>query len=74
MCTAVLSQYSDFETLAVTSPASKVVSVQLNRPSKSNAMNQTFWAEIRDVFQRLSEDSGCRAVLLSGAQFVGAPQ
>jgi len=32
-----------FETLAVSKPEEHVIQVELNRPEKRNAMNQTFW-------------------------------
>ena len=33
----------EYETLAVSQPREWVTEVRLNRPEKSNAMNQTFW-------------------------------
>lgn len=58
--------YDDFETLLVSFPARYVLHVQLNRPSKRNAMNAKFWIECRDCFQRISEDADVRAVVVSG--------
>lgn len=56
-----------YKSLKVTRPREFVVNVELNRPEKRNAMNSDFWREMRDCFQRLSEDPDCRAVVLSGA-------
>ncbi|CAI8019782.1 Delta(3,5)-Delta(2,4)-dienoyl-CoA isomerase, mitochondrial [Geodia barretti] len=56
----------DYGTLAVSQPRQWVVEVRLNRPEKRNAMNQAFWREMVDCFQRLSEDSSCRVVVLTG--------
>lgn len=56
----------EYETLAVTQPRQWVTEVRLNRPEKRNAMNQTFWKEMVECFQTLSEDSSCRVVLLTG--------
>jgi delta(3,5)-delta(2,4)-dienoyl-CoA isomerase len=55
-----------YGTLAVSQPRQWVVEVRLNRPEKRNAMNQAFWREMVDCFQRLSEDSSCRVVVLTG--------
>lgn len=56
-----------FETLAVSKPQEHVVQVELNRPEKRNAMNKTFWREMVECFQQISEDTDCRAVVLTGA-------
>ncbi|XP_042869939.1 delta(3,5)-Delta(2,4)-dienoyl-CoA isomerase, mitochondrial-like isoform X2 [Penaeus japonicus] len=55
-----------FETLAVSTPQENVYHVQLNRPDKLNAMNNTMWREIGQCFDKLGEDSDCRAIVLSG--------
>ncbi|KAL5480116.1 hypothetical protein EMCRGX_G023738 [Ephydatia muelleri] len=65
--TRLCSSLPSYETLKVTSPREGVVQVELNRPSKSNAMNRAFWREILECFEHLSTDGGCRAVVLSGA-------
>lgn len=54
-----------WKTLAVSSPATGVVHVELNRPKKLNAMNGTFWTEIRECFIQLASDPDCRAIVLS---------
>lgn len=58
--------YDDFETLIVSSPGPCVLHVQINRPSKRNAMNAKFWTEFRECFERIAEDSDARAVMVSG--------
>lgn len=58
--------YDDFETLLVTTPVPCVLHVQINRPSKRNAMNAKFWVEFRECFERISEDTDVRVVVVSG--------
>lgn len=58
--------YDDFDALSVSSPATCVLHVQINRPAKVNAMNAVFWAEFRECFQRIAEDTDLRAVVVSG--------
>eukprot|EP00128_Syssomonas_multiformis_P006017 Colp12_sorted_trinity150504_noHs@18230 len=56
-----------YKTLSVTEAAPAVLRVELNRPDKSNAMTRDFWREIRECFERIGEDSDCRAVVLTAA-------
>ncbi|KAM4605809.1 delta(3,5)-Delta(2,4)-dienoyl-CoA isomerase, mitochondrial [Discoglossus pictus] len=56
-----------YETLKVTSEGDHVLHVEINRPEKRNAMNKAFWREMVLCFRAISEDSNCRAVVLSGA-------
>ncbi|XP_045169189.2 delta(3,5)-Delta(2,4)-dienoyl-CoA isomerase, mitochondrial-like isoform X3 [Mercenaria mercenaria] len=56
-----------YTTLNVTRPREYVVHVEMNRPDKRNAMNGAFFSEIGACFQKLSDDSDCRVVVLSGA-------
>lgn len=56
-----------YSTLNITRPRDYVVQVEMNRPEKRNAMNSAFFSEIGDCFSKLSDDSDCRAVVLSGA-------
>lgn len=58
---------NQFKALKVTRPADYVVQVELNRPEKRNAMNTDFWKDMIACFNQLSNDSDCRAVVLSGA-------
>ncbi|CAG2105149.1 unnamed protein product [Medioppia subpectinata] len=63
----VYCQHPAYETLSVTTPAPHVLHVQLNRPSKRNAVSRIMFAEIGDCFARIDTDKRCRAVVLSGA-------
>lgn len=56
---------SSWKTLAVSSPKTGVVHVELNRPKKLNAMNTTFWREMKKCFTELAADTSCRAIVLS---------
>ena len=38
--------YTEFKALNVTQPSPHVINVELNRPNKMNAMNNTMWGEI----------------------------
>ena len=40
------ASYTEFKALNVTQPAPHVINVELNRPNKMNAMNNTMWGEI----------------------------
>ena len=49
------ASYTEFKALNVTQPAPHVINVELNRPNKMNAMNNTMWGEIgRDGASPLS--------------------
>lgn len=63
---AGLAAYN-YETLNVTTPRDHVFHVELNRPEKRNAMNKAFWREMVLCFRALSDDTNCRAVVISGA-------
>ncbi|XP_022107021.1 delta(3,5)-Delta(2,4)-dienoyl-CoA isomerase, mitochondrial-like isoform X2 [Acanthaster planci] len=56
-----------YETLAVSQPRDYVKQVEINRPEIRNAMNQTFYREMRECFRELAVDGDCRVVLLTGA-------
>lgn len=58
--------YSDYETLQVSSPISRVLHIQLNRPGKRNALNRQALQELQSVFRTIHEDTRCRAVVISG--------
>lgn len=45
----------------------QVARVSINRPDKLNAMNATFWTEIREVFGWADETDEVRVVVLDGA-------
>lgn len=55
-----------FKSLSVDVPKEYVYHVKFNRPEKRNAINHTMWLEIKDCFDKLSDDENCRAVVLSG--------
>ena len=44
-----------------------VAEIRLNRPDKSNAMNDAMWQEIRTAFQWADAEPAVRVVVLSGA-------
>ncbi|XP_077888236.1 delta(3,5)-Delta(2,4)-dienoyl-CoA isomerase, mitochondrial isoform X2 [Ictidomys tridecemlineatus] len=56
-----------YESLLVTPAEKHILHVQLNRPDKRNAMNKAFWREMVECFNKIAQDSGCRAVVISGA-------
>lgn len=62
-----MASTTQYETLKVDQIADFVSHVQLNRPDRANAMNKQMWAEIRAVFDELSEDPDTRAVVVSGS-------
>ena len=51
--------------LNVTKAAPYVFNVELNRPSKMNAINKGMWEEVGEVFNQLDRDQECRVVILS---------
>jgi len=57
---------TDLQTIAVGTLSPGVYHVELNRPGKLNAMSWTFFHELRQVFEALSKDGDCRAIVLSG--------
>ncbi|GAB1314010.1 ClpP/crotonase-like domain-containing protein [Madurella fahalii] len=62
-----LAGYAGYQHFAITSPATFVAHVEINRPDKLNAFFEAMWLELRRVFQQLSSDPDVRAVVLSGA-------
>lgn len=57
----------DFINFNISFPRHLVAHVEIHRPSKRNAFNESMWVELRDIFHRLSHDPDVRAVVLSGA-------
>jgi len=55
----------EFSTLAVTL-VDHVAEVRLNRPDKSNAMNEAMWQEIRQAFDWIDATPEARVAILSG--------
>ncbi len=45
----------------------RVLEIRLNRPDKSNALNDALWQEIRQAFEWADGEPGVRVVVLSGA-------
>ncbi|CAH8560292.1 unnamed protein product [Dicrocoelium dendriticum] len=56
-----------WDSYTVHSPCKRVAHVQLNRPNKSNAMDQKFWKETAELFEFLQKEKSIRSVVLSGA-------
>jgi enoyl-CoA hydratase len=44
-----------------------IAEIRLNRPDKSNAMNDTMWQEIRQAFEWVDATPEARVAILSGA-------
>jgi enoyl-CoA hydratase/carnithine racemase len=44
-----------------------VMTVQINRPQKKNAVTLAMWRELAQLFRSLEDDSNIRAVILTGA-------
>lgn len=44
-----------------------IVILTLNRPHRLNALDRALWRALGDVFRRLGDDTGVRAVILRGA-------
>ncbi|XP_044523343.1 delta(3,5)-Delta(2,4)-dienoyl-CoA isomerase, mitochondrial [Gracilinanus agilis] len=61
------AQDHNYESLKVTPVGDHVLHVQMNRPEKRNAMNRAFWREMVECFNKIAQDSNCRAVVFSGA-------
>lgn len=63
---AYTSRYNDFELIQVSAPCNHVLHVELNRPEKRNALTREAFREIKTVFDEITDDQQCRAVVLSG--------
>ena len=59
-------QQPEFTTLSLTL-ADQIAEVRLNRPDKSNAINEAMWQELRAAFVWADTAREVRAVILSGA-------
>lgn len=62
-----MADYPEYENLLITSIAPHVLSVQLNRPKKLNALGLQFWIDIRNFFEAAESDGNTRVIILSGA-------
>lgn len=66
MATATTKKdYASYETLCIEQTKPFVFHVQLNRPDKLNAFNNTMWHELFECFNSLNQDPDCRAIVLS---------
>ncbi|THW07935.1 ClpP/crotonase [Aureobasidium pullulans] len=57
----------NYEYFNVTFPKEYVAQVEINRPQKMNAFNETMWKGIGQIFERLSHDQEVRCVVLTSA-------
>ncbi|KAI5207843.1 ClpP/crotonase [Aureobasidium subglaciale] len=57
----------NYEYFNVTFPKEYVAQVEINRPEKMNAFNETMWKGIGQIFERLSHDQDVRCVILTSA-------
>ncbi|CAF0858487.1 unnamed protein product [Adineta steineri] len=56
-----------YETLKLSQPKPHVTLVELNRPTKLNAMNQKLFDELKICFEQLNIDKTCRVIVLTGS-------
>mmetsp|Transcript_985 Transcript_985/g.2757 ORF Transcript_985/g.2757 Transcript_985/m.2757 type:complete len:276 (-) Transcript_985:38-865(-) len=56
----------ELETLAISKLADCVFHVELNRPKARNAMNWSFWRELKIAFDAIAVDPDCHVVILTG--------
>ncbi|XP_068034216.1 delta(3,5)-Delta(2,4)-dienoyl-CoA isomerase, mitochondrial [Anomalospiza imberbis] len=57
----------ELRTLRLLRDRPQVLHLQLHRPGKRNAIDLQCWRELVQAFQDISQDSSCRAVVISGA-------
>ncbi|XP_043526494.1 delta(3,5)-Delta(2,4)-dienoyl-CoA isomerase, mitochondrial [Frieseomelitta varia] len=62
-----VKNFSKYKTLAISVPKKFIYNVQLNRPEKLNALNDTMWKEFKICFDELATEPECRVIILSGA-------
>ncbi|UJR06960.1 hypothetical protein I4U23_011248 [Adineta vaga] len=55
-----------YETLKVSQPKPHVFLVELNRPTKLNAMNQQLFDDLKTCFEQLNKEKECRVIVLTG--------
>lgn len=56
---------TSFETFAVT-VEEKIAHISFNRPEKMNALNDTSWKELKEIFEEVDADPSVRVAILSG--------
>ena len=61
------ARYGDYELIRVSAPANHVLHAELNRPEKRNAISFELFREIGALFNEITADQHCRAVVLSGS-------
>jgi enoyl-CoA hydratase len=61
-----MMQITEYETLNV-NLENQVAYIEINRPDKANAMNRTFWQEIKQAFEYVDATAKARVAVLSGA-------
>ena len=44
-----------------------VATVTINRPERRNAMDRKTWSRLGEIFDELSEDTGLRCIVVTGA-------
>ncbi|THW77191.1 ClpP/crotonase [Aureobasidium pullulans] len=64
---AIMASTYNYEYFNVTFPREYVAQVEINRPQKMNAFNETMWKGIGQIFERLSHDQEVRCVVLTSA-------
>ncbi|THW92071.1 ClpP/crotonase [Aureobasidium pullulans] len=67
MMPAIMASTYNYEYFNVTFPREYVAQVEINRPQKMNAFNETMWKGIGQIFERLSHDQEVRCVVLTSA-------
>jgi len=45
----------------------KIATIEINRPEKANSLDFAGWAELKLIFESLSQDAGVRVVVVKGA-------
>lgn len=66
-CSETTSPSYNYNNLKVVQPSQYVFHVELNRPTKMNALNSELWEEIGHFFETAGGDPDCRVVVLSGS-------
>lgn len=67
MSSDAVPEVPSFKTLDVKQTTPFVYHVELNRPDRLNAFNSVMWHEIGQCFDSLSNNSDCRAIVLTGS-------
>ncbi|CAF3793972.1 unnamed protein product [Rotaria socialis] len=62
-----MSSLPRYETLKLSQPKPHVTLVELNRPTKLNAMNLQLFDELKTCFEQLNIEKECRVIVLTGS-------